>query len=192
MSCKEHANKDVLDAVETTCDVPAELKRLRDQRFAAAMGFCHRGSLQGFLIFTSERSAGRKPVLHADDMEVILRSGKVAFTNGSDVDKVIGKYRSFFFRVADKATVLNFEAPMQGEAGGGLATYSKAMTVRWSLEEMGAFSKSLVHFRRCRKLMHGSRPHQRHRADLGRCSGRHACFARSRLPLVEKPLDQQL
>ena len=127
----------------------------RDDAFAEAMGFRLRGSLQDFLVFTSKHAAGRKPVLHPDDMEAILKSEAVTFTNGSDVDTVIEKYRSFFKSVAEKATVLNFEAPMEAEAGGGVATYRKAKTVHWSSEKMRTFSKSLIEFRRCRKLMLG-------------------------------------
>ena len=44
---------------------------------------------------------------------------------------------------------------MEAEAGGGVATYRKAKTVHWSSEEMRTFSKSLIEFRRCRKIMLG-------------------------------------
>ena len=150
------ARKLILDAA--TCSptsVLIERNEDLDLTFAEAMGFRHRGSLQDFLIFTSNHAAGRKPVLHPDDIEAILKSEAVTFTNGSDVDTVIDKYRNFFKSVAEKATVLNFEAPMEGQAGGGVATYSKAKAVHWSLEEMRTFSKSLIEFRRCRKLMLG-------------------------------------
>ena len=137
---------------ESTYDVQAAV---RDLAFAEATGIRLRGSLQDFLVFTSNHAAGRKPVLHPDDMKAILKSEAVTFTNGSDVDTVIEKYRSFFKSVAEKATVLNFEAPMEAEAGGGVATYRKAKTVHWSSEEMRTLSKSLIEFRRCRKLMLG-------------------------------------
>jgi len=88
-------------------------------------------------------------------MEAILRSETVTFTNGSDVDMVIGKYRSFFESVAENANVLSFGARMEPEAGGGVLTHRKAKTVHWSSEEMRTFSKSLVQFRRCRELILG-------------------------------------
>ena len=142
-------------AIKPTHDIQADPNADRDNAFAEAMGCGRRGSLQDFMVFTSNHATGRKPVLHPDDMKAILKSETVTFTNGSDVDIVIEKYRSFFNSVAEKATVLNFEAPMEAQAGGGVATYSKAKTVHWSSEEMRTFSTSLIEFRRCRKLMLG-------------------------------------
>ena len=154
--CDTSVRNLIVDAAKKpTHDVQAKPNAVRDNTFAEAMGFDHRGSLQDFLAFTSKHAAGRKPVLHPDDVEAILKSKTVTFTSGSDVNNVIEKYRSFFKYVAEKATVLNFEAPMEAEAGGGVATHSKAKTVHWSSEEMRTFSQSLIEFRRCRKLMLG-------------------------------------
>ena len=164
----------------------------RDNTFAKAIGFRHRGSLQDFLVFTSNHAAGRKPVLHPDDMKAILKSETVTFTNGSDVDIVIEKYRSFFKSVAEKATVLNFEAPMEAQAGGAIATYSSedgALVLRRSAH-VQYVSDRISPITQANARV--TRPHRRKRGDPGRCTCRPACFARSRPPLVEKPLDQQL
>ena len=95
---------------------------VRDLAFAEAMGFEAmgfrlRGSLQDFLVFTSNHAAGRKPVLHPDDMEVILKSEAVTFTNGSDVDTVIEKYRSFFKSVAGKGYCFELRGADGGRGG---------------------------------------------------------------------------
>ena len=155
--------------------------------------FNPRGSLQDFLVFTSKHAAGRKPVLHPDDMEAVLKSEAVTFTNGSDVDTVIEKYWVFLQICGRKGYCFELRGADGGRGGrrgrdiqegeDGALVLRRSAHVQQVSDRISPMPQAYAW---------GTRPHRRKRADPGRCTCRHACFARSRLPLVEKPLDQQL
>jgi len=57
----------------------------------------------------SKASSARLPPVHPEDMARLLRSDEVTFTNKSDVEMVIEKYRDFFRKMADRVTRLAFD-----------------------------------------------------------------------------------
>ena len=63
-----------------------------------------------FLKIINVLGAARKPPIHPENLAAILRSDKVNFTCGSDVELVIEKYRLFCEEVAGGVVILNFEA----------------------------------------------------------------------------------
>mmetsp|Transcript_51859 Transcript_51859/g.162575 ORF Transcript_51859/g.162575 Transcript_51859/m.162575 type:complete len:397 (+) Transcript_51859:176-1366(+) len=64
--------------------------------------------MQAWRSLCSDMSSSRSPPLHPNDMAKLLRSDEVTFTNRSDVDMVIAKYRDFFRKVADTVVRLDY------------------------------------------------------------------------------------
>ena len=84
-------------------------------------------------------------------MAALLRSKTVKFTSGSDADIVIDRYRAFFEEIAEGVTVLDFQAPITYQSRD--RTYYES--VCWDEDNMRTFSRALVGFSKCRKLMLG-------------------------------------
>jgi len=93
----------------------------------------------------SKASSARLPPVHPEDMARLLRSDEVTFTNKSDVEMVIEKYRDFFRRMADSVTQLVFghQLVMRGCA-----------KVTWSPEQFRLLGRALGDggLRSCRYL----------------------------------------
>ena len=89
--------------------------------------------------------AARKPPIHPENLAAILRSDKVNFTCGSDVELVIEKYRLFCEEVAGGVVLLNFEA-----APSGVERYRTDYdAVEWSEDDMHLFGQAIVLFSKC-------------------------------------------
>jgi len=130
------------------------ITELTDQRVDPCNEFmagCRDLSYNEFLSFKACCGADRKPPLHPNDIAAILRSDRVKFTCGSDVDVVIDKYTSFYEEIAAKVVVLDFGAT-ESSQGKWRTSYAP---IHWSSEEMRLFSRTLADFSKCRRLMLG-------------------------------------
>ena len=119
-----------------------------------------------FLKIINELGAARKPPIHPENLAAILRSEKVKFTCGSDVELVIEKYRLFCEEVAGGVVILNFEATPR-EVTSSRTNYDP---VEWSEDDMHLFSQAIVLFSKCQIAeARGAR------ADQGDCCNPHRC-----------------
>ena len=105
-----------------------------------------------FLKIINVLGAARKPPIHPENLAAILRSDKVKFTCGSDVELVIEKYRLFCEEVAGGVVILDFEAtPTQV---GSWRTRCDD-PVEWSEDDMHLFSQAIVLFSKCQMVKLG-------------------------------------
>ena len=103
-------------------------------------------SVISFLKIINALGAARKPPIHPENLAAILRSDKVKFTCGSDVELVIEKYRLFCEEVAGGVVILDFEATPT-EVGSSQTYYRDP--VEWSEDDMHLFSQAIVLFSKC-------------------------------------------
>ena len=116
--------------------------------FFSALGAegCHAVFEPDFLKIINVLGAARKPPIHPENLAAILRSDKVKFTCGSDVELVIEKYRCFCEEVAGEVVILNFEAT-PNEVGSYRTFYRDPVV--WSEDDMHLFSQAIVLFSKC-------------------------------------------
>ena len=121
--------------------------------FFAALGVegCGFVSEVKFLNIINVLGAARKPPIHPENLAGILRSDKVKFTCGSDVELVIEKYRLFCEEVAGGVVILDFEANPREVTS--FRTFYDA--VKWSEDDMHLFSQAIVLFSKCQVLKLG-------------------------------------
>ena len=124
-----------------------------------------------FLNIINVLGAARKPPIHPENLAAILRSDKVKFTCGSDVELVIEKYRLFCEEVAGGVVILDFEAtPTQVTSWRMLYD-----AVEWSEDDMHLFSQAIVLFSKCQNAeARGARADQGDCCNPHRCTGPHA------------------
>jgi len=91
---------------------------------------------------TAHAVAGRRPPVHPDTMEQILKSKK--FTNGADRDMVVSLYREFFREVCKSLSQLHFQ-----KIGTGAG---------WGPKEAAQLADSLQEFRSCATLQLSGHP----------------------------------
>ena len=120
-----------------------------------------------FLRIINELGAARKPPIHPENLAAILRSDKVKFTCGSDVELVIEKYRLFCEEVAGGVVILNFAATPT-KIGSMSTDYRDP--VEWSEDDMHLFSPGHSPL-----LEMPSAAARGARADQGDCCNPHRC-----------------
>ena len=106
-----------------------------------------------FLKIINVLGAARKPPIHPENLAAILRSDKVKFTCGSDVELVIEKYRLFCEEVAGGVVILDFEATPTEVRSISYSFYRDP--VEWSEDDMHLFSQAIVLFSKCQMLKLG-------------------------------------
>ena len=118
--------------------------------FFAALGVEGCGFVyeSGFLNIINVLGAASKPPIHPENLAAILRSDKVNFTCGSDVELVIKKYRLFCEEVAGGVVILDFAANPR-EVTSWRMLYD---AVEWSEDDMHLFSQAIVLFSKCQVL----------------------------------------
>uniref|UniRef100_A0A7S4V593 Uncharacterized protein n=1 Tax=Alexandrium monilatum TaxID=311494 RepID=A0A7S4V593_9DINO len=88
----------------------------------------------------ADMSTSRLPPIHPDEMARLLCSDEVAFTNQSDAQMVIQKYRDFFRKMADTIVRLEYGHRLLPSRSDKTATYAK---VTWSPDQFRLLGQAL-------------------------------------------------